>query len=214
MKKIVFLLFAALMFSAYQPSKTAPLARGAPESVTPYQALIWETKRREQGAEFHDKVYWDKGGAGSWAIGYGIRITPAEARKWKAKGRITKEEANQLTIQYYEEALVWVDRQIPGLAKGQRLAVASLVYTMGPKSLMRTKLWRLLKKREVGAHVERVWHKTACGFHDKGKYHYRSNIARTRQLESAMWHSHINPEAARKMQKMGREAQQILINRK
>lgn len=216
--KFFYLILSALIVVSFsqrdRPNAPSVECRvGQNEPVSAYQALMWETKRREQGAVFHDQVYWDKGGKGSWAVGYGIRITPAEAKYWRKRGGITKAEAHDLTVKYFEKTLPWVNEKIPGLERNQQLAVASLVYTMGPESLMKTKLWKRLVRKETGKDVVRLWRKTACGFWDRGRYHYRDNLARCRKVESAMWASHTDPNMYTEMQNLALEARSVLLSR-
>jgi GH24 family phage-related lysozyme (muramidase) len=148
--------------------------------VSAYQALAWETKRREG---FENQIYSD---IGSPAIGFGCRLFDNEEIARYQNG-ITEAEANELFLKRLEANMAIAKQQLPKATLNQIRAVGSLFYTMGAKNAMKTELWKRIKNGERSAGVVSLWEKTACSYVKDGKRYQNHRLKRTRQLESALW---------------------------
>lgn len=213
--KLIYLVLLLIVGSAMLPGPPsglpvdeARIAAVKRNGVTPYQALMWETKRREG---FSALPYDDLGVP---AVGYGVRVSWAEARKIRLRGGLTEGEATAKTAAYYEKALIEVDRHFPGLRPNQRLAVASFIYTTGMGGLQKKPLWRMLKRGECSERIVKEWRRTACGFRKGGKFHFRANIQTSRKMESALWMSHLGGKWQADLTKHAEFARSIIIKRK
>ena len=172
--------------------------------ISAYQALAWETKRREG---FESQVYSD---IGSPAVGFGCRLFTDEERRVYGNG-ITEAEANELFLKRLEANMAIAKQHLPKATLNQLRAVGSLFYTMGSGAAMKTSLWGKIKNGDRSKEVVSLWRNTACSYVKDGKRYDNPRLKRTRELESALWMVDFDSSYESVIQKVGAQSREDWI---
>lgn len=169
-------------------------------TITPYEVadsalLVYLGKHIKNREGFESMPYPDPGD-GKLAVGYGTKITEAQAREIILKGGISRREGEELSWQHYKTSVSYCRYYFGDLPLKQETAVVSLMRAMGIGSLLKSDLAQYIHRRDFSPAAKVAWLRTGVRFANDRTRICKNNLP-SRQLEANLWVANADMDAER-----------------